>query len=221
MGFLYKFRPSEPLGHLVDILLEMRLYCAPYNELNDPFEGQFIEELINISHPMALIYMLTKGMPLSYSQVDRTMNIKKSVQDLSASKTDLPRICSLTSSHSDVRMWSLYASGHNGVAFELNFDGCDIKTHEVIYEPTLKKWSTGPLTVPSHEEVLTRKTEHWRYEQEYRIFTKEEYVSVANRIRRVILGARATPMLETLVRRLVGHNIEVVKASLDFDGVRV
>ncbi|HWQ41188.1 MAG TPA: DUF2971 domain-containing protein [Desulfosporosinus sp.] len=218
---LYKFRLSEPLEYLLDILLEQRLYCAPYNELNDPFEGQFVEEIIDTPE-LRVVMSALKGITLPFSPTNKPLiRSIKSVKDLPIHSHNDLRICSLTSALCDVRMWSLYASGHKGVAYELDVNGFDIKVHEVIYEPKLKKWSTTLLGAPSPEEVLSRKTEHWTYEHEYRIFTNEKYLSVKDRIRRVIVGARATPMLENLIRRLAGENIEVVRASLDVDGVRV
>ncbi|ACF10595.1 conserved hypothetical protein [Chlorobaculum parvum NCIB 8327] len=221
MSLLYKFRPAEPLSYLIDILLEQRLYCSKYEELNDPFEGQFIEEILDTPELRMAMYAVAKT-GLGFSPTNKPISrMMKSVTDLPMSKHDDLRICSLTSTLCDVRMWSLYASGHKGVAFELDFSGLDINAHQVIYEPALKKWSTTLMGAPSAEQVLTRKTEHWTYEQEYRIFARDEYVSVANRIRRVILGARATPMLENLVRRLAGEQVEVVRASLDVDGVRI
>ena len=37
----YKFKPVEQLAHLLDIVVNERLYCEHYEALNDPFEGQF------------------------------------------------------------------------------------------------------------------------------------------------------------------------------------
>ena len=41
---LFKFKSLGTLDHVLDILLNDRLYCAPYSNLNDPFEGQFIAQ---------------------------------------------------------------------------------------------------------------------------------------------------------------------------------
>jgi hypothetical protein len=220
MKLLYKFRSAEPLSYLVDILLEHRLYCTNYEELNDPYEGQFFEEIRNVGRGY-LINCALLGKNYSYSPDDNTMHLMKSFKDLSDSESDTPKICSLTSAICDVRMWPFYASSHTGVAFELDFDGRDFIPHEVIYSPNMLIKSRRQPKIISLQELLTRKTEHWRYEQEHRIITKEEYVSVAGRIRRVILGARATPMLENLVRRLAGNDIPVVRASLEMNGVKI
>ena len=39
---LYKYRSLENLEHVLDIILNQRLYCSTYPELNVPFEGLFI-----------------------------------------------------------------------------------------------------------------------------------------------------------------------------------
>jgi hypothetical protein len=41
---LYKYRGLSNLRYVADILCHERLYCAPYTELNDPFEGFFYFE---------------------------------------------------------------------------------------------------------------------------------------------------------------------------------
>jgi hypothetical protein len=40
-SIFYKFKPVEQLAHLLDVVVNERLYCEHYEALNDPFEGQF------------------------------------------------------------------------------------------------------------------------------------------------------------------------------------
>ncbi|HWR01314.1 MAG TPA: DUF2971 domain-containing protein [Chlorobaculum sp.] len=219
MELLYKFKPAEPLAHIVDILLEHRLYCANYTELNDPFEGQFITEFRD-SPEMRAIFASITGLSLLTIPTNKLVRSLKDITELPLTAT-ANRICSLTSCPVDVRLWSHYASGHTGLAFELNTDGLNPPAREVIYASNIMKGGTGLLGAPTAEDVLTRKTDHWEYEQEYRIVTNETYVSVSGRITRIILGARASDTLERLVRRLVDVNIEVTKAELDVEGIQI
>ena len=39
---LYKYRSLSNFEHVADIILNDRLYCPTYEELNDPFEGLFV-----------------------------------------------------------------------------------------------------------------------------------------------------------------------------------
>lgn len=46
---LYKFRSLDNIEFTFDILLNERLYCANYKDLNDPFEGIFrTTRLVNL-----------------------------------------------------------------------------------------------------------------------------------------------------------------------------
>jgi len=38
---LFKYRSLRTMEFILDIFLNERLHCAPYSELNDPFEGMF------------------------------------------------------------------------------------------------------------------------------------------------------------------------------------
>ncbi len=210
---LYKFKPSEPLGHIVDILLEQRLYCASYLNLNDPFEGQFLS-------------VRTRRMDIGAHQTQpRWIGAcppkdvqAKSVADLEDRSRHL--VCSLSTGIEDVRMWSLYASGHSGVAIEIEFaDSADL--HEVTYHDRLTEQNHGNPDPLNSVDVLTRKTKHWDYEQEHRLLFSEEYYSIRGQIRRVVLGAHASPALAKLMRRIVDDDIGVVKAKLDVNGVGV
>ena len=41
----YKYKAPTPFEYIADILINERLYCAPYDQLNDPFEGIFLESI--------------------------------------------------------------------------------------------------------------------------------------------------------------------------------
>ncbi len=41
---LYKYRGIKELRYFVDIILNQRLYAAPYFDLNDPMEGHYLYE---------------------------------------------------------------------------------------------------------------------------------------------------------------------------------
>ena len=95
---LYKFRSLDNIEFVLDILLNERLYCAPYSDLNDPLEGLFY----TISSP-------------SITSKKRFRRYKE-INDLPVKNSDL-RICSLSKGLDDIRMWSHYAAGHSGVEY--------------------------------------------------------------------------------------------------------
>ncbi|MEN9302328.1 MAG: hypothetical protein RL264_757 [Bacteroidota bacterium] len=87
----YKYRSlnGDNWEYLLDIILNNRLYCAKYNELNDPMEGVF--------------YVNNRNK--EYEEIDRLVNGKESV-----------RICSLTENSEEPLMWGHYADGNRGIA---------------------------------------------------------------------------------------------------------
>lgn len=65
------------------------------------------------------------------------------------------------------------------------------------------------------------KTDHWRFESEYRFITTDEYITVSGHIQRVVLGARCKPADRLRVKEMLPSGATLVKAHLDSDSVRV
>jgi len=87
----YKFRSNSSLEHALDIILNQRLYCSPWAELNDPMEGRF---LFSFEGP---------GKP-EYAAV---------FNELVGSKARR-RVCALSESFGSYLMWAHYADGFRG-----------------------------------------------------------------------------------------------------------
>jgi len=208
---LYKYRSFSQFEYVLDILINERLYCAQYKDLNDPFEGTFYA-------------LLENGVRNSYQRKSGQQFVSGkepvTVDNLYVS-TDRTRICSLSKSCSDVRLWSLYADGHTGMAIEIDFsahlrDICEVQYNDAL--PSLH--NSTLLTSPSPEDVLTQKSVHWSYEQEYRLIQSGEWYSIYGRIKRIILGPRASRDREDLLRKLVRY-IPIQRAELNYEGIHV
>jgi hypothetical protein len=180
---LYKYRSlRRDLDYVLDILLNERLYCAPYSALNDPLEGVFIvhvPRLANFLHPLS---MLEK----------------------------LPRVCSLSQPLGDIALWSHYADGHTGVAIELDLP-IGRPLHEVRYVDEIPRHNT--IEVPM-EDILSVKTRQWEHEKEYRVIQSDDYFSVSGRITRVFVGARASDLHVSLLKRCVPASIPLVATDV-------
>lgn len=208
---LYKYRSFDALEHLLDILVHERLYCPHYFELNDPFEGMFQHVFYvgkNGGGPFNLIGPHTKQVSPG------------SVKDLlySANQT---RVCSLSSDVADVRLWSLYAGGHSGVAIEIDFSGLENEIHEVTYAPQLEEHSIGLLSSPTAAEILSKKTHHWHYESEYRVIGEQPYFPVKGRIRRVLFGIRAAQERMDLLKQVVNGWYPIERVRLNVKTTKV
>lgn len=209
---IYKYKSLSPLEHVLDVIVNERLFCAEYSELNDPFEGQF-----------QATYYITKSFGAGLlSARDKRIRMRrpKAIKELDLN-TQHTRVCSLSMTSTDVRMWSLYANGHKGIAIEIDFSGIEENAKEVVYSTGLAEFGTSLLGGATPEDVLTRKTNHWEYEKEYRIIWKEPYFPITGRIRRVIVGYRAPEDLVNLLRKVAPKTIGFHWATLDQDGVLV
>lgn len=206
---LYKFRSFDQLEFMLDIIVHERLYCTPYKRLNDPFEGTFYTALHRAKYFTAGSAV---GQPLVKSKEIKT------VDDLfmEASET---RVCSLSGSFSDVRLWSFYAGGHTGVAIEIDFNGYERDVYEVNYTESVPEFGSTLLGgfPTSTAAVLTKKTNQWKYEDEYRIICDTEWYSISNRIRRILAGPRASDDRVAILRKITNGLIPIERTKLDFD----
>ena len=193
---LYKFRSLENLEFTLDILLNQRLHCALFEKLNDPLEGVFM-------------WVFSGGGTLAGSALNEHALGGSIVMKTPTSISELHlfgdrKVCSLSASLNDVRLWSHYADGHTGIAIEIDIDESDSALHKVEYVDTLKEFSASILGGPRSEEVLKLKTTHWSYEHEYRIISSDDFYSVDGRITGIYLGLRTSELLRQALLGTVG-----------------
>lgn len=197
---LYKFRSPEKLEFTLDIILNQRLYCADWNDLNDPMEGIF-----------------------EY----RTLGDQKRLDQLSMIRERKLRyrVCSLSKSWRNPLLWAHYADGFKGVAVELDLDsvslsdGGDVRLHpsevlDIEYRSTFQFADTerhqDAFTLA--QRILSSKHECWSYEDEARVLSESCRYDVTGKIRRVILGTRTSDTVKDAIKKAaVGKRIEVVQ----------
>ena len=213
---LYKFRSYEQLHFIADIVVNERLYCSKLDELNDPFEGHCIRQikaqvktgLEALGQPEILNFTINEHWSPFHNR------------ELS----DGIRICSLSGSMRDVRLWSFYGGSHKGVAIGIELDVDDYFRSDADF--TVIKVNTNHSFLPIFEgdgadsnniplrEVVTNKTSIWSYEDEYRIITSKRFHSVKGRISEIITGPRMTFQEQEVVSKLAGE-IPVFESRLD------
>jgi hypothetical protein len=195
---LYKFRPIKPLDWIADILVSQRLYCPRYFELNDPYEGIGLVYWCNQHNPNQRYFAQTSPDDLLAPEDENTF-----------------RVCSLSGSYHDIRLWSHYAGGHRGVAIGIDFKGVKVPPVRVNYLEGLKEYDSTLNGAPDSRGLLSNKTKHWQHENEYRIFTKNQFYDVAGRINSVLLGPRCRPPEVNLIKRLVPDRVPVIRTRLN------
>jgi hypothetical protein len=155
------------------------------------------------------------------------------VEDLDNNANDKIKICSLSSDLSDVRLWSYYADGHKGIVFEIDFSGLETRNnHKIIcpveYSEKLP-WSstTTVLGQLSPKEILSRKTNHWAFESEYRIIDESEhleegkYFDIKGRIKAIYLGTRTGDIQRKLLTSIVPSGIPIYTTNINKEKVIV
>lgn len=195
----YKFKSLENIQHASDIIKNERLYCEDFDKLNDPFEGLFFLIIRSRGFSSAFSNDFTRG------RVD-----KKCEKILEPFK-----ICSLSKELSDVRMWSFYANDHKGIAIEIDFTGFEKDIKEVRYSDELPKYNPDPA------EILTKKTNHWCYESEYRVIRKCKYYSIKGRIKTIYLGQRISKDHLGQLTKIIPSAIPIYKTKLDTTEIRI
>lgn len=175
---LYKYRGTQAFRNIVDILLNRRLYAAPYFDLNDPMEGHY---LFSVSG-----------------------SLDEDMKRMLKGEKDKLRICSLSRNANNELMWSHYAEGHRGIVLGVNIDRKRYEVKPVRYDG-LMKLGLHNFNRNSALDVLTNKLEVWEYEEEERAFVRgSHYINVE--LQEVICGSRMSTqdrgMLKDLMRKV-------------------
>lgn len=216
---LFKFRTFENIEYTLDILLNERLYCARHKDLNDPFEGLFstIEwKGGGIVRPIvrSIVRPIVSDLRGNYPQ-----KVFKTLDELPALDKEV-RVCSLTSAMNDVRMWSLYSSGHSGCVIEFDLEET-AELVQVSYSDGLQHFKDKLDKNTKAMDILSFKTRHWEYEQEYRVITDSEFFSVKDNISAVYLGLRVKDIHRDLVCKTIDKEIPVYETKLNQKAVEI
>lgn len=177
---LFKVRSLDNWKFVIDIIVNSRLYAAPFHTLNDPMEGRYHTFGVEVSRAYRRALLESK----------RRRNI-----------------CSLSQKSDSTLLWSYYAGGHTGVAFGVQLPqpapaGVDLEVRAVRYDNGVH---LGPAEVRQSPdkvalEILTQKQMPWIHEAETRVFTSSNFVPV--KLKNLILGCRISPADEELIRAL-------------------
>jgi len=131
------------------------------------------------------------------------------------------RVCSLSASISDVRLWSHYADGHKGIAIEIDFGGMEYQPFEVEYLTQLTEINHTLTSDTETTEILKFKTNHWAYEKEFRFITTDEFIGINGRITGVYLGLRIPIQIQKLLLRTVPKSIPIFSTGLNEKSIEI
>jgi hypothetical protein len=189
---LYKYKSLANLWHVLDPVLNQRLYCAHWSSLNDPLEGRYE------------VYLGSKSHGLETSMVSRIEQAR-----------DGFRIASLSATPTNFLLWSHYADGHKGVAIEVDIPDGHPDLTEVVYSPFSSVFSEKEQTREDMRHLFNGKGEEWAYEEEYRIITDRQYFDLLSKPSRLLLGPMVPQEQTALLRKALSDHIEIVTMNLD------
>ena len=194
---LYKYRALTNWAPILDIIVNKRLYAAPFESLNDPMEGRYY-----------------------YFGPAVSAGFRKAIYKSKVSRN----ICSLSTSRNNTLLWSYYAGGHTGAAFAVqvtNPQELPVEVQHVRYDSGVY---IGPKEAKKPPDqlalnILTQKQLPWSHEQEVRIFSPGNYVKI--KLVELLLGcniAKADEDMLTVVARKWHPRLKIAKlerSSLD------
>jgi hypothetical protein len=192
---LYKFRSSAQFGYAMDIILNRRLYCSPWQEMNDIQEGW--------------------GLP----DFEKIESGQISYEAFYAHRKDL-MVCSLSGTCKSHLMWAHYANGFDGLAIEVVVPSENVVP--VLCLPDINE--SFPKTNDPEElakESLRRKLECWEYEGEARVIQKERWFENIQ-VKSVIVGSRMDDgLFKTLFAVCDPLEIPVFDARFSTTGIEI
>jgi hypothetical protein len=188
---LYKYRSLENLWHTLDIVINNRLFCAKWSDLNDPLEGR---------------YELFLEKENGTDAISLTEKIERYKSDF--------RISSLSSNPNNFLMWSHYANGHKGVAIEIEFEEENLSLSQVTYTPFSSVFTKDIEDERGLHHIFTGKGEEWAYEEEYRIITRENYYNLLEPVKKILLGFLVSEQREHILRQAL-PGVEIIRMEMD------
>lgn len=170
---LYKYRSTQNLKFVIDIILNNRLFAAKYDTLNDPMEGHYIY---------------------------RGGELDRETRDLIYSRKGEMKVCSLSRKSDNFLMWSHYADGHKGIALGVKIDSAKYKIRDIDYIQKLPK--VRNFNDYTAEDILSSKLDFWNYEEEVRVFTQgSKFIDIE--VAELIVGGKMPDQEYGFIRKLV------------------
>jgi len=202
----YKYKGIEHIEHILDILINNRLFCAPPEALNDPMEGYFI-----------------KGVLTKEGKIDM-----RKFRKLPEYWVDYG-VVSLSECNDSYLMWSHYASGFRGLVIGVEL--LDEKVECMDYDKPMASELVSTLKEYNRVNRRSLLVKHfcWTYEKEWRILKEVDAHELVlgsycdlSRITTVICGHK----MNDAIRIAIGYvckelNIKVQKTEISDGQVKI
>jgi len=147
-----------------------------------------------------------------YSQSGGSLD--ETMRQLLKGEKEKIRICSLSRNPNNELMWSHYAEGHKGVAIGVEVNRSKYEVRPIIYDG-LHRVGANNFHPGSATDVLSHKFDVWQYEEEERVFVRNNKQFVNVKIKEIICGSRMSTQDKGFITDLVekiNPDIEVINA---------
>lgn len=211
--FLYQYRPINK--YFFSSIENSQIFFRNPLDFNDPFECRFSQITITqrdwITH---VKYLKSNGLYDKFvensdsNRDPREEMISKFFESLKAMG-----VSCFTTKNNNGLMWSHYANSHKGLCLE--FDTlADVTLFKELYKVKYvnNRWAYNYLRNPLKVyEFFSRKSNIWKYEEEYRVIKIEKGLHAFNKnsLKKVIFGCRTSKQNRTIVlKRLAKYGYE-------------
>ena len=198
----YKYKSIRDLidlDRILDIINNKRIYMPSFDELNDPFESYLVN--FDLSYTGSSITSAAGERPAFIDEIFKPYGI-----------------LSLTDNCKNQVMWASYSNMYKGIC--LGFENLPkVKPIKYIEKnhsiPTLD--SENKIKDKDIEKILMSKYNNWKYEQEYRLLSKDKFYNIEKNLKLIIIGHRIDEHIkEMLYRECINNNIEVYTTYIDY-----
>ncbi|MFH1673288.1 MAG: DUF2971 domain-containing protein [Pseudomonadota bacterium] len=210
MDYLYRYRSMRSRG-LEDVFKKRQIYLPDPTLFNDPFEcrPRLTYHKSTLKREKYLKEITKERFPDADKGTIKKLMRKKAKRQLLTDEEHLKRayeafvrtigVLCLSEKNDDILMWSHYSDAHRGIClqFDLSKKGTLFwEALKVIYQEEYPVVNVMDMGNPEEfRKALLTKSNHWQYEQEWRILKTEQeggsntYSFSAELLTGVVLGA--------------------------------
>ena len=200
----FKFRTLKDLDRVLGMIRSNDLWCAEWQNLNDPMEGFYYYDPGGVqTNAQRIINAIRRGKRGRF-------------------------VCSLSARFDIATQWAYYADEFRGLALEYDLSDLirsgEVTVDHVHYEPLEASFDIYQDADPERlaELVLLTKIDEWRHEQEIRIISRTSgRLRIPGGVQSVTVGHRmASEVKEVIYSYCDARNVPVFELVLDGRGMR-
>lgn len=196
---------------VVDILRHHRFHASSFENLNDPMEGIYSEQL---------------SAGPNQQKNKKTKSLKRLVKVITSGKNPKGlRVCSFSNKYEKLLLWAHYAEQFKGVCFEveiLNTNSFEILNIDYSSTPPRIARPGPDQTQNAWRLIYSWKHSDWEYEDEVRLLTPSKYIDNNSiKISSIFFGLKSEPHLKWAILKMLPPDINVFDTEMDYENKEI